>query len=129
MALSMKEYKQYLLSQVITNNGFLLTVSGQFPPRKIAPRIIALRTITPYMIAPRIIAPRGKLPPFPNNCPLDDCSRIIAPEQLPHKDICLLTIPPWKLPPRKIAFLMICRLHNCSSDKWLRGKLPPKKIV
>ena len=33
------------------------TVSGQLPPRKIAPRIIDSRTIAPWMISPRMIAP------------------------------------------------------------------------
>ena len=46
----------------------LSKVSGQLPPRKIAPQIIALPTIVPWMIVPRIIAPldncpQRKLPP------------------------------------------------------------------
>ena len=40
-----------------------------------------------------------------------------------------LTIYPWKLPPRKIAFQMICCLHNCPWDKWPWGKLSSRKIV
>ena len=42
-----------------------------------------------------------------------------------HKDNCPQTISLWKLPPRKIAFRMICRLHNRTSDELSRGKLPP----
>ena len=73
----------------------------QFPPRNIAPQII-----TPWMIAPGLL--------FPDNYPKDNCP---------------LAIYPWKLPSRKIAFRMIFRLHDCSLDKWPRGKLPSRKIV
>ena len=67
-------------------------------PEENCPRIIAHRATTPWMIAPQIIAP-GQLCPriiapriiaseenrSPNNCPLDDCPRIITPGQLPQR--------------------------------------------
>ena len=65
----------------------------------------------PLIIAPWMIAP-GLL--LPENYPEDNCP---------------LTIYPQKFPTRKIVFQMICRLHNCHSDKWPEGKLLPMKIV
>ena len=82
----------------------------------------------------------------PGNCPPDNCPRgkllppprIIAPWMIAPdlllldtypKDNYPLTIYPWKLPQRKIVFRLICRLHNCPSDKWSREKLPSRKIV
>ena len=53
---------------------------------------------------------------------------LLLPSNYP-KDTFPLTISSWKLPPTKIAFWMICRLHICPLDKWLRGKLPHRKIV
>ena len=82
-------------------------VSGQLPPRMIAPTLLPPRKIAPRIITPWMIAP-GLL--LPDNYPKDNCP---------------LTISPWKLPPRKTAFRMICRLYNSPSDKWPRGKLPP----
>ena len=87
-------------------------------------------------------------PPPPENFPLDDCPQIIAslplPRQLPRgklpprllipdnypkdNDNCPLTIFPRKLFLRETVFRMICRLHNCPSDKQSRGKLPPMEI-
>ena len=115
----------------------LCTVSRQLPPRKVALRIITPRTIAPRTIAseencspdncpPRTVAPEDNYPP-PRPPPI-----IVPGLLLPgsySKDNCPLTIYPWKLPPRNIAFRMICRLHNCLSDKWPRGKLPSRKIV
>ena len=91
----------------------------------------------------RTIAPEENCPPdncSPDNCSPDNCpreilppTRIIAPGLLlPDnypKGNCPLTIYPWKFPPRKIAFRMICRLHNYAADKWPRGKLRSRKIV
>ena len=62
----------------------------------------------------------------------------LPPEQLPPglllpdnypKGNCPLTISPWKLPSKKMAFRMIYRQHNCPSDKWHWGKLSPRKMV
>ena len=75
-------------------------------PLEIAPYAGQLpQTIAPWVIAPGLL--------LPNNNPKD-----IIPGNIP-----------WKLPSRKIAFRMICRLHNCLSGKLSRGKLPPRKIV
>ena len=68
-----------------------------------------------------------KLPPKkipPHNClsiiahwenwPLHDCPGLLLPDNY-HKDNCpppSPTIFPWKLPLEKIAFRIICRLHN-----------------
>ena len=75
----------------------------------------------------------------PDNCPLDnDPLDDFLPYKLPlgwllpnnyPKDNCPMTISTCKMPPRKIAFRMICHLHNYPSDKWLRGKLRTRKIV
>ena len=69
------------------------TVSGQLPPRKIAPWMIAPRTIAPEENCPRIIAPRkigpwmvdpGLLPPPPGIIvPRTVASTIIIPKQFP----------------------------------------------
>ena len=67
---------------------------------------------SPRIIASWMIVPPGLL--LPCNYPKDNWS---------------LTIFTWKLPPRKIAFRMICHLHSCPSDKWSRRKLPHRKIV
>ena len=61
---------------------------------------------------------------LPDNYPLDDCPLIIAPGQLPQRH-CSLTISPWKLPPRKIAFRMICRIHNCPRTNGAEENCPP----
>ena len=80
--------------------------------------------LPPRQLSPRIIAPEKNW--GLENCPLDDCPRIIAPGQLP-KDNCILTISPWKLPPR-IAFRMICRLCNYPSDNGPDENCPPGKL-
>ena len=97
-------------------------------PRKLPSRKIALLKIAPWMIfsPPPTTAPSDNWPP--DNCPLDNCPRIIASGQLSQR-YCPLTISPWKLPAKKIAFRMICRLHNCPPDKWPGGKLPPRKVI
>ena len=72
----------------------------------------------------RTIAPKG-------NCPLDDWMMaprvtgpgLLLPENFP-KDKCPLTISPWKLTPKKIAFRMICCLHNWPSGKWSQENCP-----
>ena len=79
------------------------------------------RKIATWIIVLRRIAPEKNY--LPEICALDDCSRIIAPENY-LKDNCPLTISPWKLSLTKIAFRMICRLHNCPSDKWSRENCP-----
>ena len=81
------------------SNWELIILSGG--SRTIAPRKIAPRLITPCMIAPGLL--------LPENYPKGNWS---------------LTISPWKLPPRKIAFQMISRLHNCPLDKWSRENCP-----
>ena len=87
-------------------------VSGELPPRKIPPPgLLSSRQLPPRKIASCMIAPD-----------------LILLGNYP-KDNCPLTLPPWKLLLRKITFRMICRLHNCPSDKWSLGKLPPRKIV
>ena len=79
-----------------------------------------VRTIAPEEICPwdncnHGLLPPGQLPP-----------RIIASGELP-KDNRPLTISPWKFPPRKIAFRMICRLHNCSDENCPHpGKIVPR---
>ena len=73
-------------------------------------------------LPPRKIAPRENCPP--DNWPLYDWSWTIT-----LKIISPLTISPWKLPVMKIAFQMICCLHNCHSNKWSQGKLTTRKIV
>ena len=73
-------------------------------------------------LPPRKIAPKENCPP--DNWPLDDWSWTIT-----LKIIAPLIISPWKLPMRKIAFRMICCLHNCHSNKWSQGKLTTRKIV
>ena len=79
---------------------------GQLPPRQLPPRnIVPPRIIAPWMIAPGLS--------LPDNYPKDNCP---------------LKIYAWKMLPRKISFWMICRLHNCPSDKWPQGKLPSRKI-
>ena len=102
-------------------------MSGQLPPRKIAPCVIAPRQLPPRTIVLEENCPQGILPP-----------RIIALWMIAPgllllvnypKDNCPLTIYSWKLPLRKIAFQMICCLHNCPLDKWSWGKLSSKKIV
>ena len=95
---------------------------GQLPPKKIVPWIIAPRAITPEencplgILPPRVIAPWMTVP------------GLLPPDNY-HKDNCPLTIYPWKLPPRKTAFWIICRLHNCPLVKCPRGKLSSRKIV
>ena len=66
--------------------------------------------------------PSRKIAPK-ENCPLDDCSWKIA-----SKDNCPLTIYPWKLPPRKIAFPMICLLHNCPKENCPQEHCPKDKL-
>ena len=84
----------------------------QLPPRKIAPQLINREDNYPrgelstWMIAPGLL--------LSENYPKDNCP---------------LTIYPWKLPPKEIAFRMIFRLHHCSSHKWPRAKLPSRKII
>ena len=91
--------------------------------------------VTPLIIAPRTIAPEEKWPPdnFPRGHfpPREIVTPpwMIAPGSLLLESNCLLTICPWKLPPVKIRFWTICRLHNYPSDKWSRGKLPSRKII
>ena len=91
------------------------------------PPIIVLRIITPRIIAPEENWSPDNLPPR-IIAPWMIAPGLLLPDNHP-KDNCPLTIYLWKLPPRKIAFPMICRLHNCHSDKCSRGELPPKKIV
>ena len=50
--------------------------------------------------------------------------RLLLPDNY-SKDNCPLTRSPWKLPPRKIVFWMICGLHNCPEENFP----PPRKIV
>ena len=50
--------------------------------------------------------------------------RLLLPDNY-SKDNCPLTISPWKLPPRKIAFRIICSLHNCPEENFPS----PRKIV
>ena len=87
-----------------------MIVPGQLPPRKVAPRTIAPKIIASWIIAQWMIAPGFLLP----NSYLKDN----APDNIP-----------WKLPPGKTAFWIICHLHNCPSDKLSRGKLPPRKMI
>ena len=96
-------------------------VSRQLAPRNIAYQIIALRIIDPGQLPPKKIAPRIINPWM-------IALGLLLPSNYP-KDTFPLTISSWKLPPTKIAFWMICRLHICPLDKWLRGKLPHRKIV
>ena len=88
---------------------------GWLPHGLFFPRQLPLRKITHQIIAPGEYCPPGWL--LPDNYSKDNC--------LPRS----LTIYPRKLSSTEIAFRMICRLHNCPSDKWSRGKLPPRKIV
>ena len=105
-------------------------MSAQLPPRNIAPQIIDPQAIASRIIVPEDDCPLGKLPP--PRC------QIIAPWMIVLglllvdnylKNNWLLTIPPWKLLRREIAFRMICCLHKCPSEKWPQGKLPRREIV
>lgn len=57
-------------------------------------------------------------------------SRVIVPQRIiGPRTIVLKIIDPGQFPPgqllqKKIEFRMICRLHNCCSGNWPRGKLP-----
>ena len=92
--------------------------------------------VTPLIIAPRTIAPEEKWPPdnfprghFPPREIVPPSPWMIVPGSLLLEGNCLLTICPWKLPPVKTGFWMICCLHNYRSDKWSRGKLLSRKIT
>ena len=69
----------------------------------------------------------GQLPPR-NIASWMIASGLLLPDNY-SKDNCPLTISPRKWLPKKIAFRMICRLHNCPSGKWPPGKLSSRKIV
>ena len=90
---------------------------GQLPPKKIASRAIAPEENAPKEYCPSRIIALWTIAPG-----------LLTPDKYP-KDSRPLTIYPWILPPRKTAFRTICRLHNCLSDKWPRGKLPSRKVV
>ena len=107
------------LKEIISRNRhktktkpYFLWCPDNCPRGKLLPRVIA-----PMIIAPRLIVPRRI------------ASRIIDPRTIALKIIDRGQFPPGQLPPKKIAFWMICCLHNCPFDNWPRGKLHPRKIV
>ena len=107
------------------------SVSGQLPPRKFDPRRIAPYIIASQTIAPGDNCPRGKLSPYnytPEWLLLDYCSR-----KNYSKDNYPLTIAPGNSHRGKLPFgwfVVYIIVHNCPSDKWSQGKLPPpRKIV
>ena len=82
----------------------------QSPPRKIAPRINASLTIASWMIVPAFL--------LPDNYSKDNCS---------------LTLSPWKLPPRKIAFgwfvaYIIAPRTNAHEENAPQGNCPEDKL-
>ena len=79
-----------------------------------------VRKITPKKNPPLIIAPW-------ENWPLHDCPGLLLPDNY-HKDNCPPTIFSWKLPLEKIAFRIICRIHNAPRANGPE-KNCPRKIV
>ena len=112
------EKSQEVLKQKKTNKAIKVKailaiyerVSWTLLSKKIASRTIAPEDNCPEQLSPGWLSP-------------DYCSQITTLKIIPPDNIL------WKLPSRKIAFRMICRLHNCLSDKLSRGKLPPRKKV
>ena len=100
----------------IKSGFFHLSIGKSFYTGKNGSRTIA--TLDDWMIAP------GHLHPPPRIiAPWVTAPRLLLPENFP-KDNCPLTISPWKLTLKKIAFRMICCLHNCPSGKWSQENCP-----